>query len=156
MTKAGTVVGVGRCSVDYLGLLPRYPDRAESAEIAEFSQQGGGAASTALATLALFGASTKIMSKISDDHFGAFIRQGLEGVGVETTHLVVEPGRVSPFTFSAVEMGSGQRTKFWTKGNVQPLEASEVDPAKVLEGAALLLLDGQYPRGPAQARPGGP
>jgi sulfofructose kinase len=141
MTR-GIVVGVGHCTVDYLGLVPRYPETSESAEIAEFSQQGGGSAATALATLAIFGAPTRFVGKVSDDHFGRFIRKGLDGLGVDTSTLVVEPDRVSPFTFSVVEMGVGRPTNFWSRGSVSPLRGDEIDLGKVLADAALVMLDG--------------
>jgi sulfofructose kinase len=139
----GIIVGVGHCTVDYLGLVPRYPDSAESAEIAEFSQQGGGSAATALATLAIFGVPARFIGKISDDHFGRFIRKGLDGLGVDTTAMVVEPERVTPFTFSVVEMHSGRPTVFWSRGNVSPLRAQEIDVDGALEGAVMVMMDGQ-------------
>ncbi len=143
--SAGIVVGVGHCTVDYLGLLPRYPDRTESAEIAEFSQQGGGATATALATLAIFGVETRFIGKVSDDHFGLFIRKGLEGLGIDTSQLVIEPDRVSPFSFRAVEQAGGRPTVFWSHGNVSPLTIDELDESAVLEGATTILVDGQHP-----------
>jgi ribokinase len=139
----GIIVGVGHCTVDYLGLVPRYPDTTESAEIAEFSQQGGGAAATALATIAIFGVPARFVGKISDDHFGRFIRRGLDGLGVDTSTMVVEPQRVSPFTFSVVEMTSGRPTVFWSRGNVSPLRAQEIDVDRALDGAAMVMMDGQ-------------
>jgi ribokinase len=142
MTR-GIVVGVGHCTVDYLGLVPRYPDITESAEIAEFSQQGGGAAATALATLAIFGAPTRFVGKVSDDHFGRFIRKGLEGLGVDTTTLVVEPDRVSAFSFSVVEMTRGRPTVFWSRGNVSPLRSEELDIDRILDSAAMVMMDGR-------------
>ena len=117
----GIVLGVGHCTVDYLALVPRYPDQAESAEIAEFSQQGGGAAATALATAAIFGAPTRFVGKIADDHFGRFITKGLQGLGVDMDHVVVEKDRVSPFSFATVEMSQGRPTVFWSRGSVSPL-----------------------------------
>lgn len=140
----GTIVGVGHCTVDYLGLVPRYPERDEKIEIAEFSQQGGGPTATALATLACFGASTRFVGKVSDDPFGHFIRTGLENLGVDVSRLVVEEGKVSPFSFSAVEMGAGLRTIFWTRGSVARLRPEELDIDAILDGASVLLVDGLH------------
>ena len=144
------VVGLGGCTVDYLGLVPRYPERDERVEVAEFSQQGGGAVATALATLAVFGVPTRFAGKISDDPFGQFIRTGLENLGVELGQLVVEPGKVSPYCFTAVEMGEGSRTMFWTRGSVSALAPDELDFDRLLSGATLLLVDGDHV--PAQIR----
>lgn len=141
---SGFLVGVGHCAVDYLGLLPRYPDRTESAEIAEFSQQGGGAASTALATLAIFGAKTRFVGKISDDHFGQFIQKGLQGLGVDVDQIIIEPGMVSPFTFSVVEMADSKPTVFWSRGNVSPMRLEEIQVDSLLNEASMLLVDGLH------------
>lgn len=143
--KAGYVVGVGSCAVDYLGLIPRLPESSGGAEIAEFSQQGGGVAATALATLAIFGAPARFVGKISDDHFGDFIKAGLDGLGVDTRFMITEPDRVSPFSFSAVEMVEGQRSIYWSRGNLSPLLPQECDEAAVLEGASTLIIDGAQP-----------
>ncbi|MBI2894777.1 MAG: hypothetical protein HYY06_14575 [Deltaproteobacteria bacterium] len=140
----GVVVGVGHCAVDYLGIVPRYPELDAKEEIAEFSQQGGGPAATAIVTLACFGVPTRIASKISDDHFGDFILEGLQGLGVDTSHVVIAPGFVSPFSFIAVESKSGKRTIFWTRGSVPPLGADEIRPA-ILDGACCLIIDGHHP-----------
>jgi sugar/nucleoside kinase (ribokinase family) len=144
MMTTDTVVGVGHCAVDYLGLLPRCPERGESVEIAAFSQQGGGATATALATLATFGTTARFVGKISDDHFGDFIRLGLEGLGVDTSLVVVEEGKVSPFSFSAVEMDKGGRSVYWSRGNVGPLALADVPTEAVLAGADALIIDGMH------------
>jgi sugar/nucleoside kinase (ribokinase family) len=143
---ANKIIGVGHCMVDYFGLLPRYPDIAGTAEIAEFSQQSGGAATTALATLAIFGVETRFVGKTSDDHFGRHIRAGLDGLGVDTSLVVIEPDKVTPFTFSAVEMVEGRRTVFWSRGNVSPLDADDVDIEAALSDTKALLCDGTQPQ----------
>jgi sulfofructose kinase len=140
----GVVVGVGHCAVDYLGVVPRYPEVDSKEEIAEFSQQGGGPAATAIVTLACLGVPTRIAAKISDDHFGDFILDGLQTLGVDTTHMVIAPGFVSPFSFIAVEGTSGKRTIFWTRGSVPALEPDEVSP-RILDGASCLIIDGHQP-----------
>lgn len=141
---SGTVVGVGHCAVDYLGVVPRYPDVDTKVEVSEFSQQGGGPAATAIVTLACFGVPTRMVSKISDDPFGDFILAGLRSVGVDVSHVVIDPGHVSPFSFIAVESTTGKRTIFWTRGSVSPLQPSEIRP-DVLEGAGWLVIDGHQP-----------
>ncbi len=135
------VVGIGHSTVDYLGLIERYPESDTKVEISEFSIQGGGPVATALVTLAALGVDTAIVSKVSDDDFGRFMRSGLVEAGVDTTGLVVEPGKVSPFSFIAVERGSGKRTIFWTRGNLGRLEPEDVDLG-LLEGAKVLHVDG--------------
>ena len=137
-------MGVGHCAVDYLGVVPKYPEVDTKQEVSEFSQQGGGPAATAIVTLACFGIQTRMVAKVSDDHFGKFILQGLESVGVDVRHVVVAPGHVSPFSFIAVESTTGKRTIFWTRGSLPPLGATEIDLG-VLDGAGWVVIDGHQP-----------
>lgn len=139
------VVGIGHCAVDYIGIIPRYPEPDEKIELEEFSQQGGGPVATALVTLSLLGIKTRFIGKISDDHFGEFIKQGLEGVGVDTSFMVIRRGNISPFSFSAVDRSKATRTIFWTRGNVGKLTLEEVDLEGALNGAEVLLIDGHFP-----------
>jgi len=136
------VVGVGQCSVEYLGLVPKLCEGAGVAEIAQFSQQGAGSAANTLCTLACFGVSTRLVSKVSDDPFGTYILSGLEGLGVDTAQVSIGQGRVTPFAFRAVEMKTGARANYFTHGNLEPLTSGEVDEVAALDGATSLLVDG--------------
>lgn len=135
------VVGLGHCAVDCLGVVERYPDVDSKTELSEFSMQGGGPVATALVTLATLGVRAGFFGKISDDDFGMFIRQGLRDAGVDTSGLVIEPGKVSPYSFIAVERRTARRTVFWTRGNVEPLRPGEVR-FELMQGAKILHVDG--------------
>lgn len=144
------VVGIGQAAVDHLAVVDRYPDPESKAELAGFSLQGGGAVANALSTLAAFQIPTAFIGKVSDDDFGRFSMRGMSSMGIEMSHTVVQPGRLSPFAFIVVERETGRRTTFFTNGNVDPLGPEEID-LKVLEGAELLLLDGLQPRAQIRA-----
>jgi sulfofructose kinase len=135
------VVGLGHCAVDYLGVVERYPEMDSKIELSEFSMQGGGPVATAMTTLATFGVQAGFFGKISDDDFGMFIRQGLRDSGVDTSGLVVEPGKVSPYSFIAVERKTAKRTVFWTRGNIAPLKPEEIR-FELMKGAKILHVDG--------------
>jgi sulfofructose kinase len=135
------VVGVGHATLDLLGVVPRHPEVDTKTELQAFSLQGGGPVATALCTLAALGNRTAVVAKLSDDIFGQLIRQGLEEAGVATSGLVVEPGRVSPVSFIAVERDSGRRNIYWTRGDVGLLTPAEV-PLGLLSGARALHVDG--------------
>ncbi len=135
------VVGLGHCTVDYIGVLDHFPESDKRTEIIELSMQGGGPVSTALVTLAGFGVETSYIGKISDDDFGNFIRQGLREAGVDTRGLVIEPGKVSPFSFIAVDRKTGKRGIFWTRGDVSLITPQEVQ-LHLIDGAKILHVDG--------------
>jgi sulfofructose kinase len=135
------VVGLGHCTVDYIGVLEHFPECDKKTEILELSIQGGGPVSTALVTLAGFGVETSYLGKISDDDFGNFIRQGLREAGVDTRGLVIEPGKVSPFSFIAVDRKTAKRGIFWTRGDVSLITPQEVQ-LHLIDGAKILHVDG--------------
>jgi sugar/nucleoside kinase (ribokinase family) len=135
------VVGIGQAAVDHLAVVDRYPDPDSRVELAGFSIQGGGTIATALATLAAFDVGCAFIGKLSDDDFGRFALRSLEAMKVDVSRVVVQPGRLSPFSFSVLERDSPRRTVFHTAGNLDPLGPEQADLA-CLEGAELLLIDG--------------
>jgi sugar/nucleoside kinase (ribokinase family) len=137
------VLGIGACNIDYLGVVERHPSPGRRQELLEFSIQGGGAVPTALATLAAFGVEVEYAGKLSDDDFGRFLAQELESADVGTRHLVVEPGRWSPFCFVAHDVSSGKQTVFSMPGTLSPLGHDEI-PLEAVEKAEILLVDGAH------------
>jgi sulfofructose kinase len=140
-----SVVGLGHATVSYLGVVSRYPEPENRRELRTFSIQGGGAAATAIAVLAGLGSETAFVGKVSDDDFGRYIVRSLGALGVDVDRVVVAPGFVSPFAFVTVEEGQAKPAVYYTRGNVPPLAASEV-PLDLVDGAALLLVDGSHVR----------
>lgn len=137
------VVGIGSATLDFFGVMDRFPSPDGKADLSQFSLQGGGNAATALATVARLGLDASFCGKISDDFFGQYIRLGLEESGVNVDGLRVEPGRVSPFSFISLEAASDKRMVYQTPGSCSPLTHDEMDLG-LLDGAAALILDGYH------------
>ncbi|MCD6498409.1 MAG: hypothetical protein J7M25_08955 [Deltaproteobacteria bacterium] len=135
------IFGIGLASIDFLGVVDHIPRPDSVVEMGQFSIQGGGNAATALVTAAHLGLETRFCGKISDDMFGTFILDGLTNMGIDTSGVVVEPGRVSPFTFVGVEATDGHRVLYHTRGNCSPLVPDEIDLTSI-EWASCLLVDG--------------
>lgn len=136
------VVGIGYSSVDYLGIVPRYPPEAdEKTEMMEFSMQGGGPAATALVTLSRLGAKVAFIGKVGDDDFGRFMLRELKREGVDVSMTRLERGARSPFAFIIVERGTGRRTILWTRSTASELSPQEVD-MEFITSARMLYLDG--------------
>jgi len=83
------VVGLGAATVDYLGLVPHFPEPDDKMAMREFVRQGGGLAATALVALARLGATTRYVGKLGEDDFSRFIRAEFEREGVATDALVL-------------------------------------------------------------------
>jgi len=143
---AGLVLGIGHATVDLLGVVPRYPTRDSKVELLEFSKQGGGTVATALAAAAALGARTRFVGKVGDDELGRFILDGLREFDVEIEQVVVVPGGHSPLSFVVLDRESAERTIFYTRGDVGPLEPDELDLDRALAEVRVLLVDGMQPR----------
>jgi sulfofructose kinase len=138
----GVVVGVGQAAVDLICVAPRLDERR--VELSVFSMQGGGGTGTAMATLALLGASTRYFGRVGEDHFGRFILSGLSEVGVNTTLVQVEPHKLSPVTIVEFDEFTRKQRMLCTRGSTTPLEPTDLPP-RLLMGASLLVLDGYEP-----------
>lgn len=89
--------------------------------------QGGGNVGNALTAAARLGLQPRIISKVADDSLGAQILAELEGDGVDTRHMVVAQGGVSPFTYIIVDRSGHTRTCIHTPGQppMQPHELTQ-------------------------------
>lgn len=138
-----SVVGLGQCSLDILGLVPRYPEADAKIDLDETLVQGGGPVATALVTLARLGEKTALVGRVGDDDFGMRIRQELKEEGVDCRHLVTQRGASSQFSFIAVERRRGFRNIFCHRGSTESLKNSDL-PAGILQGDRVLHLDGSH------------
>jgi sugar/nucleoside kinase (ribokinase family) len=136
------VVGIGEATVVQMGVAPRSAET--EVELHQFSVQAGGSVGTALATVCAFGGQARYVGRLSDDEFGAIILRGLKEFGVDTTQVLIEPGKISPASFVLVDERTGRRIVRYTRGSVIALDPGEL-PKDLLDDAALLLVDGRMP-----------
>ena len=134
------VVGVGTAVVDYLGVVPHYPPPDSQLQLQSLQRQGGGNASTTLATLAVLGASTCFLGKLGDDELGRFALTSLRDTGVDVSRVVIEAGASAGFAFIIVDADSGQRTILWSNQGKPQLSSAELDSEAIL-ACNLLHLD---------------
>lgn len=136
------VVGVGQCSLDFLGTLERYPEVDDKAELSTLSMQGGGPVATALVTLARLGVPVAMVGAVGDDRFGRQIRRGLLAEKVDCSHLARVPDSTSQVAFVAVD-AAGHRNIFWHRGPAIPRLPASLDG--FLSGSVRILhLDGLH------------
>lgn len=139
-----TVVGIGQCCWDVLALVAQYPEVDEKEEIRQLTEQGGGPVATALVALTRLGIPCRFHGVIGDDRYAPLIRDSLTREGVDCSGLITREGTSSQVAWIVIEEGSGRRTIFWQRPSGAPLRPDEL-PARFLEGAALLHLDGLMP-----------
>jgi sugar/nucleoside kinase (ribokinase family) len=132
-------VGLGTATVDYVGLVPHFPEPDDKLPMVEFVRDGGGLVATALVTLARLGCRTRYVGKLGEDDFSAFILQGLEREGIDTRAVVRRPEVRGRFAFIMVEAGTGLRTILHSGHGPALLAPGELDRDTLLGGRVLLL-----------------
>ena len=147
--KPFDVVGLGYCAVDYLGIVPRYPELDEKIGMLEFSKQGGGITATAMATVGRLGGRASYIGKVGDDDLAKFILTELHKDGVDTGRVAVQAGASSQLSFVVVDRASGKRTIFWTSSDLI-LEPQEIRREDILAGK-VLQVDAHHPAAAIQA-----
>jgi len=136
------VVGIGETTLDQIGV--GVASFGRPAELATFTVQAGGGVATALATVAALGGKARLLTRLGDDAFGRTAIQRLRSFGVDTSLVLVEQGRMSPTRLVVIDDETRGRREHFTRGDVAPLEPSEI-PTALLQGASVLLVDGSEP-----------
>jgi sulfofructose kinase len=105
--------------------------------------QGGGSMATALAAVATLGARARFFGRVADDDFGRFVLGALRGL-VDTSPVSIERGKISPVSLVNIDEVTRKRRIMFTRGSTTALEPRDLPP-RLLEGAALLMIDGYQP-----------
>jgi sugar/nucleoside kinase (ribokinase family) len=139
------VAGLGQLAVAFIGRTPRIPDNEESVELAEIALQPGGVAAVAIATAAALGCRTRLAGRVANDCLGQFALGALRQIEVDIGLVQVGPGALSRFEFATVAEGVGRRG-YTTAGDAPRLDEGDIDVDALLDGAGVLLVDGDHPR----------
>lgn len=89
------VITAGRVSVDL------YPEQigVPLAEVRTFAKSLGGSATNVAVATARLGRRSAVVTKVGDDGFGLYVRQALEGFGVDTRWVGTDPVLRTPLAF---------------------------------------------------------
>jgi len=137
------VIGLGQCSIDYLGIVESYPPANVKCEFNNMLIQGGGPVATAMVALSRWGVRCTFAGVVGNDSFGNEITRSLEEEGVDTGGLLAREGCTSQFAFIAVEPGSGSRTIFWQRPSGAVPHPDEIDYNQI-RNADFLYTDGLF------------
>ena len=137
------VVGLGYCSLDYLGIVPGRPEfDVDTVTLSDFARSGGGPVSTALVALARLGARTGYIGVLGKDEGGAFLRREFEREGVDLSRLRVQAGARTQICIVLVEAGTGRRSILCYRAKGE-LVLDETDRTYI-SSARYLHLDGNH------------
>lgn len=136
------VVGVGANSVDFVNLLPGYPQPHgpfAKMRIREQTICTGGQMTTALSTCASFGLRAKYIGVTGTDDNGGRLRQEMAGRGVDMTDAVIRDAR-NQFAVILVDESSGERIVLWDRDERLRLRPRDL-PAEVIRAARVVHVD---------------
>jgi sugar/nucleoside kinase (ribokinase family) len=139
------IVGLGEVGLDVIGVVGRMPESDIPHELGEVSLQIAGAAAIAVATAAAMGTGARLACKLADDFIASHVLSALGSAGIDTRCHLARDARLSGFAVSLLTNQPGRRRSYFTRGDVSPLAASEVDATSLLDGASALLIDGSCP-----------
>lgn len=139
--RAFEVVGMGLNAVDFLAVVPHFPEFNSKMRILQFSRQGGGQVATAMVALARWGVKTKYIGKVGDDEFGAFSLESIRREGVDVSSVTIESGATTQVAVILIDAPSGERTILWDRDEKLMYRPGELKKEEVCSGK-ILHLDG--------------
>ena len=144
------VVGLGLNAMDYITVLPRFPEPHTKVPIKEVRLEPGGQVATALATCCRLGLGGCYIGSVGSDHLGTIQMESLRREGIDTSLVRVVEGTTSQLAFSLVEDGIGERTILWHRDPKLVFPPSDLTRAAVTAGR-ILHLDGHDSEAALQA-----
>jgi 5-dehydro-2-deoxygluconokinase len=92
------LITMGRVGVDL------YPEQigVHLPDVRTFAKSLGGTATNVAVAASRLGARSAVITKVGDDPFGTYVRQALEGFGVDTRHVSTHPTLRTPVVFCEI------------------------------------------------------
>jgi 5-dehydro-2-deoxygluconokinase len=136
MSRPLDVICLGRAAVDLYG--HQFGDRLE--DMQSFAKYLGGSSANLAAGLGRLGSRSSMLTRVGDEHMGRFVREALEREGVDVSHVVTDPERLT----ALVILGISNRNSFphiFYRENCADLgiETSDFDKDYIASSRALAI-----------------
>ncbi len=130
------VICIGRSSVDLYG--GQVGGRLE--DMSGFSKYIGGSPTNISVGCARLGLKSALITRVGDEHMGRFIRETLDGEGVETSHVITDPARLTALVILGIR-DSAQFPLIFYRENCADMAISEadIDPDFIASAKAVLV-----------------
>ena len=130
------VICIGRSSVDLYG--GQVGGRLE--DMSGFSKYIGGSPTNISVGCARLGLKSALITRVGDEHMGRFIRETLDGEGVETSHVITDPARLTALVILGIR-DSAQFPLIVYRENCADMAISEadIDPDFIASAKAVLV-----------------
>jgi sugar/nucleoside kinase (ribokinase family) len=141
------IVAAGNLICDRIRIIDTWPREGMLSTVLHEEKSTGGSSCNVLVDLARLKAGIPLYACgiLGDDTDGRFVKNTLEGLGIDTSHVSVRKGLSSSYTDVMTVKESGRRTFFHFRGangtlDVEHLQNLDV-PARIVHLGYLLLLD---------------
>jgi len=136
MSKPLDVICLGRAAVDLYG--QQFGGRLE--DMQSFAKYLGGSSGNLAAGLARLGTRSSMLTRVGNEHMGRFVREALASEGVDVSHVVTDPERLT----ALVILGISDRNSFphiFYRENCADLaiETSDFDADYIASSRALAI-----------------
>jgi sulfofructose kinase len=130
--KKFDVVGFGTNAVDYLIVVPDYPEKYGKIRLSEHYQLAGGEIATTMVGLQRLGLKTSYVGNFGDDQEGKFGLQTLIDEGVDVTFSKQIEDTKTQIAFIIIDQKNGERTVIWDRDPKLSIDAKSVsvEPAE--------------------------
>jgi sugar/nucleoside kinase (ribokinase family) len=136
------VVGLGLNAMDYITVIPHFPEPQRKTEISEVRLEPGGQVATALTTCSRLGLTTHYMGSVGSDELGRIQIASLQKDNVDISGVRVVEGATSQMAIAMIEEGVGERTIIWHRDPRLTFPPEEVSQ-EAIRSARILHLDGR-------------
>ncbi len=140
--SAWDVVGVGANSVDYVQLLPGYPQPFGSFAKMKIERQEilcGGQMATAMCACAQLGLRVRYAGVTGTDENGRRVRQELERRGIDLTDVIIRDAQ-NQFAVILVDQTNGDRIVLWDRDERLLMRERDI-PVEAIAAARVLHVD---------------
>jgi sugar/nucleoside kinase (ribokinase family) len=137
--KPYDAVALGLNAVDYLIVVPHFPEFNTKIPLISHTLAPGGQCATTMVTLARLGLRTRYIGSAGSDDLGRIQIDSIASEGVECSGVKVVEGAESQIAFIIVDQVSGERTILWKRDERLTIATNEVDGEAVTSGRVLHL-----------------
>ncbi len=113
--KEFDVVGFGTNAVDYLIVVPEYPQFNTKVELENHTQLAGGEIASTMVGLRRLGLKTAYVGRFGEDQAGDFGLQTLRDEGVDVQFAEQIEGAQTQIAFIVIDRRNGERTVIWKR-----------------------------------------
>lgn len=136
---AGHFISIGHSAWDRTYRVRQLPAPPSKIRALEHIENGGGTAANAAASIARLGGTIAFWSRVGDDNFGAQVIAELDGIGVDTQHVLHHEGSRTSTSVVIVDQ-RGERLVISERDHAMPVQADWL-PLDRIDAQSFVLSD---------------